>query len=74
MSSVRAREFWAETYKLLNLSAAQRHNDALVLAIQIAERFPEQSAESSFLLACAYNRAGDDEQALRTLETALDEG
>jgi acetyl esterase/lipase len=74
ISPARAREFWADTFRLLDLSAAQRDNDALALAIQIAERFPEQPAESSFLLACAYNRAGDEEQALRTLETALDRG
>ena len=71
---MRAREFWAATFRLLDLSAAHRDNDALALAIQIAERFPEQPAESSYLLACAHNRAGNEQQALHTLETALDGG
>ncbi len=74
MSPARAREFWADTFRLLDLSAAKRDDDALALAVDIAERFPEQAAESSYLLACAYNRAGHDEQALRTLEVALDQG
>ena len=74
MSPARAREFWADTFRLLDLSAAKRNDDALALAIQIAERFPEQPAEASYLLACAYNRAGKNELALRTLETALDRG
>lgn len=74
MSPARARQFWAETFRLLELSAAKRDADALALAVDIAERFPEQAAEGSFLLACAYNRAGHDEQALGTLEVALDRG
>src|SRR5260370_326778 len=74
MSPVRAREFWADTFRLLDLSAAKSHNDAVAVAIRIAERFPEQPAEASYLLACAYNRAGDGEKALRTLETSLDRG
>jgi predicted esterase len=74
MSPTRAREFWADTFRLLDLSAAKRDNDALALAMEIAERFPEQAAESSYLLACAYKRAGHDEQALRALEVALDRG
>lgn len=74
MSRARARQFWADTFRLLELSAAKRDGDALALAVDIAQRFPEQAAESSYLLACAYNRAGHDEQALRTLEVALDRG
>lgn len=74
MSPARAREFWADTLRLMDLSAAKRDDDALGLAMEIAERFPEQAAESSYLLACAYNRAGQDEQALRALELALDRG
>src|SRR5260370_9025551 len=74
MSPVRAREFWADTFRLLDLSAAQRANDALALEIQIAERFPEQPAEASYLLACAYNRAGKAGQPLRTPETSLEQG
>lgn len=74
MSPTRARQFWSDTFRLLDLSAAKRDNDALALAMEIAERFPEQAAESSYLLACAYNRAGHDEQALRALEGALDRG
>jgi Tfp pilus assembly protein FimV len=74
MSPARAREFWTDAFPLLELSAANRNDDALALAVDIAERFPEQAAESSYLLACAYNRAGHDEQALRTLEVALDQG
>jgi hypothetical protein len=74
MSPLRAREFWSDTFRLLDLSAAKRDDDALALAIQIAERFPEQPAEASYLLACAYNRAGYDEHALRTLERSLDHG
>jgi hypothetical protein len=74
MSPVRAREFWADSVRLLDLSAAKRDDDALALAVEIAERFPEQAADSSFLLACAYNRAGHEEQALHTLEAALDRG
>ncbi|MDQ6877690.1 MAG: hypothetical protein M3082_08315 [Candidatus Dormibacteraeota bacterium] len=74
MSPARARQFWADTFRLLELSAATRDEDALALAVGIAERFPDQAAESSYLLACAYNRAGHDRQALRTLEAALDRG
>ena len=74
MSPARARQFWADTFRLLEISAAKRNDDALAHAVEIAERFPEQAAESSFLLACAYNRAGHEEQALRTLEAALDRG
>jgi hypothetical protein len=74
MSPARARQFWAATFRLLELSAAKRDDDALALAVDIAGRFPEQAAEGSYLLACAYNRAGHDEQALRTLEVALDRG
>ncbi len=61
MSPARARQFWADTFRLLELSAAKRDDDALALTVDIAERFPEQAAESSYLLACAYNRAGHDE-------------
>jgi hypothetical protein len=68
MSPARARQFWADTFRLLELSAAKRYDDALTLAVGIAERFPGQAAESSYLLGCAYNRAGHDEEALRTLE------
>jgi len=74
MSPIHAREFWADTFRLLDLSAAQRHNDALALAIRIAERFPERAAESSYLLACAHERAGHDEEALHTLDAALARG
>jgi len=74
MSPTRAREFWVDTFRLLGLSAANRDNDALALAIEIAERFPEQPAESSYLLACAYNRVGHVEESLRALEVALDRG
>jgi predicted esterase len=74
MSPVRAQEFWSDIFRLLDLSAAKRDDDALALAIQIAERFPEQPAEASYLLACAYNRAGYDEHALRTLERSLEQG
>jgi acetyl esterase/lipase len=74
ISPVRARQFWADSFHLLELSAEKRDEDALALAVDIARRFPEQAAEGSFLLACAYNRAGRDEQALRTLEVALDGG
>lgn len=74
MSPTRAREFWVDTFRLFDLSAANRDTDALALAMEIAERFPEQSAESSYLLACAYNRVGQEEEALRALERALDRG
>jgi predicted esterase len=74
MSPTRAREFWVDTFRLFDLSAAKRDKDALALAIEIAERFPEQAAESSYLLACAHNRVGHDEKALRALEVALDRG
>src|SRR6202047_4717761 len=74
MSPARPRQFWADTFRLLELSAAKKDDDALALAVGIAERFPEQAAESAYLLACAYNRAGQDEEALRTLEAALDRG
>ena len=74
MSPVRAREFWSDTLRLLDLSAAKRDNDALALAVEIAKRFPEQAAESSYLLACSYVRAGHDEEALHTLEAALERG
>jgi predicted esterase len=74
MSPVRAQEFRSDIFRLLDLSAAKRGDDALALAIQIAERFPEQPAEASYLLACAYNRAGYDEHALRTLERSLEQG
>jgi predicted esterase len=70
----RAREFWADTFRLLDLSAAKKDDDALNLAIAIVERFPEQAAEASYLLSCAYNRAGRPEDALRTLEASLDRG
>jgi acetyl esterase/lipase len=74
ISPINAREFWAETFRLFDLSAAKKHEDALTLAIQIAERFPERAAESSYLLACAHERAGHDEEALQTLEAALARG
>jgi len=74
MSPTRAREFWADTFRLFELAATKKDNDALALAMEIAERFPEQAAESSYLLACTQNRAGRAEQALRTLEAALDRG
>jgi acetyl esterase/lipase len=70
----RAREFWSDTFRLLDLSAAKKDDDALALAIDIAERFPEQAAEASYLLACAYNRAARPEEALHTLEASLDRG
>ena len=73
-SPSRAREFWADTFRLLKLSAAKRDDEALALATEIAERFPEQAAESSYLLACAQNRAGHGDEALGTLEAALDRG
>jgi predicted esterase len=74
MSPARAREFWFDTFRLFDLSAANRDADALALAMEIVERFPEQSAESSYLLACAYNRVGQEDEALRALELALDRG
>ena len=74
VNAERAREFWADTSRLVSLAMAKRDDEAVVVALEIVKGYPELPAESSYLLACAYNGAGRYVEALHTLETALDRG
>jgi predicted esterase len=70
----RFREFWAEIFQILALSNQGRDREALPLALGVRERFPEQAAETIYSIACLYARTNQPEEALATLEAALNAG
>jgi len=48
-----------------------RYGDALALAKEVAAKFPDYDAKTSFWIACLHGRLGNYDEALRTLQDAV---
>src|SRR3989442_2069136 len=60
--------------QIFDLYNDRKYREALAVAFQAKEKFPERSAKTSYWIGCLQARIGDSEGALQTLEKASKEG
>src|SRR5712692_1640691 len=60
--------------QIFDLYNARKYREALAIAFQAKEKFPERNAKTSYWIACLQSRLGESEEALQTLEKASKDG
>jgi len=60
--------------QVFHLYNARRYREALAVAFQARDRFPERPAKTSYWIGCLQSRLGELEDALQTLEKASKNG
>ena len=60
--------------QIFELYSARKYPEALAIAFQAKEKFPERRAKTSYWIGCLQSRLGEAEEALQTLERASKEG
>jgi len=60
--------------QIFDLYNAREYREALSVAFQAKEKFPERHAKTSYWIGCLQSRLGESEEALQTLEEASKEG
>jgi predicted esterase len=60
--------------QIFDLYGTRKYREALAVAFQAKEKFPERSAKTSYWIGCLQSRLGESEEALQTLERASKDG
>ena len=60
--------------QIFDLYNSQKYREALAVAFQAQEKFPERHAKTSYWIGCLKSRLGESEEALQTLEKASKDG
>jgi predicted esterase len=60
--------------QIFGLYNDRKYREALAVAFQAKEKFPEKSAKTSYWIGCLQSRLGESEEALQTLEKASKDG
>jgi predicted esterase len=60
--------------QIFDLYNARKYREALTVAFQAKEKFPERNAKTSYWIGCLQSRLGESEEALQTLEQASKKG
>jgi len=60
--------------KVFRCYDAKRFREALSVAKEASDKFPEYDAKTSFWIACLQNRLGDHDEAIQTLQNATKRG
>src|SRR5438132_12271859 len=71
---MRADNFPYYRNQIFDLYNDRKYREALSVAFQAKERFPERSAKTSYWIGCLRSRLGESEEALQTLEKASKDG
>src|SRR5438132_13051170 len=71
---MRADNFPYYHNQIFDLYNDRKYREALSVAFQAKERFPERSAKTSYWIGCLQSRLGESEEALQTLEKASKDG
>lgn len=67
-------DFFEKADQFFSLYYEEKYSEALTLAEEIADDYPEQDARTAFWLICMRNMTGQPEWALQTFEEALSRG
>src|SRR3989442_15282174 len=60
--------------QIFELYNDRKYREALAVAFQAKEKFPERHAKTSYWIGCLRSRLGESEEALQTLEKASKDG
>ena len=60
--------------QIFDLYNARNYREALAVAFQARDKFPERPAKTSYWIGCLQSRLGESEEALKTLEKASKNG
>src|SRR3989442_6220514 len=60
--------------QIFDLYNDRKYREALAVAFQAKEKFPERHAKTSYWIGCLHCRLGESEEALQTLEKASKDG
>jgi predicted esterase len=71
---MRADNFPYYRDQIFDLYSDRKYREALAVAFQAKEKFPERRAKTSYWIGCLQSRLGESEEALQTLETASKDG
>ena len=71
---MRADNFPYYRDQIFDLYNDRKYREALAVAFQAKEKFPERRAKTSYWIGCLQSRLGESEEALQTLEKASKEG
>src|SRR5256885_17133997 len=71
---MRADNFPYYRDQIFDLYNDRKYREALTVAFQAKEKFPERRAKTSYWIGCLQSRLGESEEALQTLEKASKEG
>jgi predicted esterase len=64
------RDFPSYRNQIFDLYNARKYQEALAVAFQPKEKFPERRAKTSYWIGCLQSRLGESEEALQTLGKA----
>ena len=56
--------------QIFELYSARKYPEALAIAVQAKEKFPERRTKTSYWIGCLQSRLGESEEALQTFEKA----
>ena len=68
------RDFPSYRNQIFDLYNARKYREALAVAFQAKEKFPERRAKTSYWIGCLESRLGESGEALQTLEKASKDG
>ena len=71
---MRADNFPYYRDQIFDLYNDRKYSEALAVAFQAKEKFPERRAKTSYWIGCLQSRLGESEEALQTLEKASKDG
>src|SRR2546422_8668032 len=71
---MRADNFPYYRDQIFDLYNDRKYREALTVAFQAKEKFPERRAKTSYWIGCLQSRLGESEEALQTLDKASKEG
>ncbi len=60
--------------QIFDLYRTRKYREALAVAFQAKEKFPERRAKTSYWIGCLQSRLGESEEALQALEKASKDG
>src|SRR5207245_8932707 len=71
---MRADDFPHYRDQIFDLYNDRKYREALAVAFQAKEKFPERNSKTSYWIGCLQSRLGESEEALQTLEKASKDG
>src|SRR5437879_13493405 len=71
---MRTRDFQSYRNHVFDQYNARKYLQAMAVAFQAKEKFPERNAKTSYWIGCLQSRMGESEEALQTLEKASKDG